>query len=244
MWNAVQTTIAATAQTNEFWTSAAILLLVLVTLFAGIFPAFYFALYRNQAVLYFPKRLRLLALIAAVIFAGIVLTTLRAYVRSLTDYMNLLSAFDWSIGGSSVFAIVRDPRTIGQLSTLLNQISNIAAILTLVAIFRSANEPLEFDVPVYKLLRVVTKMAFVTWRVVFVVILVRLAALPFVYFQLRNYALQLGRTPPPFRDISAVPESLLWACLFAVPYIVHKSLRERAQNDMNLKSGCELTGDG
>ena len=239
MWNAAQTTIAATSQTNDFWRLAGTLLLVLVTLFTAIFPIFYFALYRNEAVLYFPKRLRLLALIAAAIFSVIVLTTLPAYVKSLTDYLARLVAFDWSIGGSSVLAIVRDRRTINQLSTLLGQISNIATILLLIGIFCHAGEALESDVPVYRLLRVMTKIAFFTWRIVLAVTLLRFAALPFVYIQLRNYALQLGRTPPPFRDILAIRESLLQVCLFAAPYIVYKSLRERTPKPTKVQSGPE-----
>jgi hypothetical protein len=65
IWNAVQTTIAATAPKNDLWKLAGVLLLVSVLLYSAIIPVFYFALYRNEALLYFPKRLRLLALIAA-----------------------------------------------------------------------------------------------------------------------------------------------------------------------------------
>jgi len=240
MWNAVQTTIAATAPKNDLWRLAGILLLVLVILFSAIIPVFYFALYRNEALLYFPKRLRLLALIAAFAFAVIVLTTLPAYIRSLAAYFAVFAPFDWSIGGASVLGFVRDPRTIGQLSTLLGEASNIACILMLIAIFRCGNEPLEVDVPVSKLLRVMTKVAVITWRVVLVIILVRLAALPYVLFQLRNYALQVGRTPPTFGDILAIRESLLQACLFAAPYIVYKSLRERTEDATKTQSGPEL----
>ena len=182
-------------------------------------------------------------MVAAVTFAVIVLTTLPAYIRSLAAYFAVLAAFDWRIGAASVLVFVRDPRTIGQLSTLLVEASNIACILMLIAIFRCANEPLEADVLVSKLLRVMTKVAVITWRIVLVIILVRLAALPYVLFQLRNDALRLGRTPPTFGDILAIRESLLWPCLFAAPYIVYRSLRERADN-ANVQSGPELIEGG
>lgn len=140
---------------------------------------------------------------------------------------------------------MRDPRRIVQFSTLLGEASNIACILMLIAIFRCANEPLEADVPVSKLLRVMTKVAVITWRIVLVIILVRLAALPYVFFQLRNYALQVGRTPPTFGDILAIRESLQWPCLFAAPYIVYRSLGERSQNAISSLSGPEpIESDG
>jgi len=242
-WNAVQTIAAATAPTNDFWRLAGILVLVLTILFSAIIPLFYFALYRNEALLCFPKRLRLLALIAAFTFGVIVLTTLPAWVRSLAAYFAVLSALDWRIGATNVLVFVRDPRTIGQLSTLLGEVSNIACILMLIAIFRCANEPIEADVPVSRLLRVMARVAVVAWRLVLVVILVRLAALPYVLFQLRNYAFQVGRTPPTFGDILAIRASLLWACLFAAPYIVYRSLRERADN-ATVQSGPELIESG
>jgi hypothetical protein len=141
MWNAVQTITATTAPTNDFWRLAGISMLVLTILFSAIIPLFYLALYRNKALLCFPKRLRLLALIAAFTFGVFVLTTLPAWVRSLAAYFAALSALDWRIGASNVLVFVRDPRTIGQLSTLLGEVSNIACILILIAIFRSANEP-------------------------------------------------------------------------------------------------------
>ena len=243
MWNALQTIAVATQPKNGFWKAAGILAVVLMTLFTAIIPVFYFALYRDEAILYFPKRLRLLALIAAFTFAVIVLTTLPAWVKSLAAYFAALSALDWRIGATNVLVFVRDPRTIGQLSTLLGEVSNIACILMLIAIFRCANEPIEADVPVSGLLRVMARVAVVAWRLVFVVMLVRLAALPYVLFRLRNYALQVGRTPPTFGDILAIRESLLWPCLFAAPYIVYRSLRERADG-ANVQSGPELPGGG
>ena len=242
-WNALQAMTAATAQKNDFWRLAGIPLLVLVTLFSAILPAFYFALYRNEAMLYFPKRLRLRALLAAVTFAVIVLAALPAYIRSLTAYLVVLVAFDWRIGAASVLVFVRDPRTIGQLSTLLGEASNIACILLLIAIFRRENEPLEADVPVFKLLRVMTRAAVISWGLVVAVLVVRVFAMPFVFVQLRTYAFQIGITPPLLWDMmaDAIRTLLIQTCLFAAPYIVYKSLRERP---ISLPTGPELIESG
>ena len=240
----MQTITAATAPRNDFWRFAGIPLLALGILYSAIIPVFYCALYRDEALLYFPKRLRLLALIGALTFAVIVVTTLPGWVRSLAAYFAVLSKLDWRIGATNVLVVVRDPRMIGQLSTFVGEASNIACILLLIAIFRCANEPLEADVPASRLLRVMARVAAITWRLVLVIILVRLAALPYVYLQLRNYALQLGRTPPPLRDILAIRESLQQVCFFAAPYIVYKSLRERAEDPISLPTGPELIEGG
>ena len=197
----MQTVSAVTVTKNGFWTLAGILILVI--LYSAIIPIFYFALYRNEAPLYFLKRLRLLALIAAFTFAVIVLTTLPAWIRSLAAYLAVLAAFDWSIGANSVLAFVRDPRTIGQLSTLLGELSNIAGILMLIVIFRGADEPLEADVPVSRLLRVVTKVAVISWGLWVAFLVVRVIAMPFAFVQIRNYALQIGRTPPQLGEMMA-----------------------------------------
>ena len=156
-------------------------MVVSLTLFTAIMPVFYFALYLNETVLHFPKRLRLLALLAASTFGVIVLTALPGWVRSLAAYLSALKTFDWSVGATSVFAFARDPRTIGQLSTLLGELSNIACILMLIAIFRWAHEPLD-NVPVSRLLRVMTKVAVICWGLVVAFLVLRLIAMPYVFF--------------------------------------------------------------
>ena len=240
-WNAIQTITAATSPTNAFWRLAGIPVLVLTILFSAIIPLFYFALYRNEAMLYFPKRLRLLALIAAVTFVVIVLTTLPAWIRSLAAYFGALAAFDWRMGAASVLVFVRDPRTIGQLSKLLGEASNIACILMLIAIFRCANEPLEADIPVSKLLRDMTKVAVISWGLVVAFLVLRVIAMPYVFFQLRTYAFQIGRTPPQLWVMmaEAVRTLLIQACLFAGPYIVYRSQRERIGSLVDFESGPE-----
>jgi hypothetical protein len=240
----VQTVTAATATKNDFWKLAGILILVLLFLYSAIIPAFYFALFRNEAFLRFPKRLRLLALMAAFTFAVIVLTTLPAWIRTLAAYLAVLAGVDWRIGASSVLAFLGDPRTIGLFSTLIGELSDIAGILVLTVIVRSADEPLEADVPVSRLLRVMTKMAVISWGLWVAFLVVRVIAMPFAFVQTRTYALQIGRTPPLLWEMmaEAIRTLLIQTCLFAAPYVVYKSLRERAESAINGPELIENSG--
>lgn len=246
IWNGMQTVTAVTATKNDFWKSAGILILVLLILYSAVIPIFYFALYRNEYPLYFSKPLRLLALIAAFTFAVILLTTLPAWIRSLAAYLAVFAAFDWSIGATSVLAFVRDSRTIGQLFTLLGELSNIAYILVLIAMFRRADEPLEADAPVSRLLRTMTKIAVISWGLWVAFLVVRVIAMPFAFVQTRTYALQIGRTPPLLWEMmaEAIRTLLIQACLFAAPYIVYRSLKGRAEMPIEAQSGPELAESG
>jgi hypothetical protein len=67
-------------------------------------PVFFFALYRNQGTLRFSKHLRLLSLIAALVFGLIVAWDLSGWVESIGSYWRTVSMLDWR----------RDPRTVNQ----------------------------------------------------------------------------------------------------------------------------------
>jgi hypothetical protein len=183
--------------------------LVLICLLSAIPPVFYFALYRNQGTLRFSKRLRVLALSTALVF-GI-------YVA-----VELLRKLDWR----------EDPGTVNHLATLLGEFSNVAEILILVALFRQENDDSQPDIPVSRLLRVVTKTTVITWGVWVAFNLVRFILTPYAYFLLRDLALQNGRMPLPFGRVSAEtgPALLTQACLLTAPYIIYK--REPSPNPL------------
>jgi len=246
IWNTAQTIAAVTEPKNYLWRLAGILALVVLTLFTVTLPAFYFALYRDEAILHFPKRLRLLALVAALTFAVIVVATLPAWVRSLVAYFAGLSVLDWSTGATDVLVFVRDPRTIGHLYTLLGVLSNVAYVFVLIAIFRRADEPLENSVPVSRLLRIMTKVAVIAWGFALLAVVLGLLSTPYNFYALRNYALQIGRQPPAFGDmlVRQIRAVLLQACLFATPYIVYRSQRERSETPVDGRSGLKLTESG
>jgi hypothetical protein len=192
--------------------------------------------------LHFPKRLRLLSLLAAFTNAVLLVSDLPAWIRSLSSYLAALLTFDWDNGATSVLVLGRDPRTVGQLSTCLLISSNIAYILLLIAIFGHTNERTETDIPVSGPLREMTKAAVILWGFVVVAVLLGLVLTPYTFYTLRNSALQIGRTPPALGDmlLSQARTVLVQACMFAAPYIVYKSLRERAETAIKVESEPEL----
>ena len=107
-------------------------------------------------------------------------------------------------------------------------------------------KPLDSDVPVSRLLRVMTTVAVISWGLWVAFLVVRVIAMPFAFVQTRNYALQIGRTPPVLWDMmaEAIRTLLIQTCLFAAPYIVYKSLRGWTENPINVQSGPELIESG
>jgi hypothetical protein len=204
-------------------------LLVLACLVTAIMPVFYFALYRNEGSLRFPKNLRQASLVTALVSGLIVGSGLWHWFGSLGSYWRAMEALDWKSGATSVIAAARDPRTIGQVSTGLGVLSSLAYILLLLAFFLQANSelPTDADVPVSALLRRVTKLALVAWGLWVAFNLFRVCVTPYYYFQLRSVALQAGRRPPQLGIFMAKPirTFLEQACLFMAPYIVYNSWR-------------------
>ncbi|HSR05702.1 MAG TPA: hypothetical protein VLM42_01010 [Bryobacteraceae bacterium] len=212
-------------------------------LFTLIIPAFYFALYRDDGTLSFPKRLRLLALVASFTTGVLMVEGLPRWIRSSEPYWAAMTTLDWRAGATSVLTLVRDPRTVAQISTGIGELFNIAYILLLVAIFRQETDlPLETHVPSSRLLNRATKVAVIAWGLVLLVVLLGLLLTPYNFYTLRNYAFQIGRTAPVFGDLllSQIRPVLVQACLFAAPYIVYRSQRERAESPPDEQPGPEL----
>jgi hypothetical protein len=121
--------------------------------------------------------------------------------------------------------------TISQAPTILNALSLFAFILLLLAFSRQPNRECSADaiVPVSSLPRITTKVALVAWGVWVAWNVVRLCLTPYSYFQLRNFALQLGRQPPQLGAMMTdITRTLLeQACLFMGPYIVYNAWPRR-----------------
>ncbi len=218
---------------------------LLTFLFTATLPAFYFALFRNEGTLRFPKRLRLLALAGAVTSGVIVVAGFPDWIRSLSGYL-AAPKFDWSVGASNILTFARDPRTIAQLSTLLGKLSNIAYILMLIAIFCRQSDRSETDAPISSLLRRVTKVTVIAWGLVVSAVLLGLLLTPYTFYTLRNYAAQVGRTPPAFGDlfVRQLRTLLQQSCLFVAPYIVYRSQRGRIESPVDAQSGPEPLESG
>jgi len=228
VWSGTQSILALTS-TRPLSTWWIVPLLVLTYAFTAILPVFYFAVYRNYGTLRFPRRLRLLALAAACTFSIYVAVTVARWIESLGPYWSAMTTLDWRIGAASVLAAARAPGTINFVSSVLGTFSNLAYILMLIAVFRHASDPSELDLPISKPLIIVTKVAAITWGLVAAFNVVRIILIPYSYAGLRDYALQIGRRPPRVWDFAAelVPALVITACMFAGPYIVYKSLRDK-----------------
>jgi hypothetical protein len=228
LWNGLQT-IGAIGAARPIELG----LLAISLLATAIMPIFFFALYQNPGPLAFPKHLRLLALIAAIVLTLMVTWGLPQWVRSLTVYFSALKTVNWSLGAASVWRVAADPSTIYHVSTLLAQISNLGLVLLLISIFRHESNQAESEVGPSSTLRIVTKAAVMIWGLWLGFNLIRGILTPYLYLQVRNAAAQAHRSPPRAIDLVAdmVSAILLAACWFISPYIVYKSQATSPQTD-------------
>ncbi|HXB75122.1 MAG TPA: hypothetical protein VNY05_43220 [Candidatus Acidoferrales bacterium] len=187
-------------------------------IFSAILPLFYLALYRDEGTWQIPRRLRLLSLAAAVLFGMIVAIGAPAWIESLG-----------LIRSQSVLSQERAPWSINDLAQIMAQLSNFAYILLLVTMYRQVEDERQPDVPASKLLAVVTKIAVIFYGLWVTFNLIRLALTPYSYSQLRDYALRIGRTPPPFQELvkEAIRAVLTGSCMFAAPYVVWATIRSQ-----------------
>ncbi len=240
VWNAIQSSIAIQStypRTKWLILSGSALIYV----FSAIMPVFLYTLYRNEGTLRFPRRLRLLALTAAVTFAAIVSTALPGWVRYLGSYWSAMIILDWRSGGSAVLTFLHDPRTIGQLSFMLVEFSNIAFILILIAIFRQGDHQLDSEVSISNPFRLITNVTVIAWGAVVAINVARLVAMPVIFSQLRDFAVKSGRKPPEFESMmtDVIQTFLSHACFFALPYVVYRSQLKKREiplpgKDLNL----------
>jgi hypothetical protein len=210
LWSGTQRIIAMEATTPSLWIA---LLLIVGGVFDTIMPLFYFALYRNEIPLRIPRQFRPLALGAAIASAIIAVQGL----------------IGWKIffRRTSVFEESGVPWSVGQASSAVGLFSILASIVLLIAFYRQADDEPEAPVLMSKLLIVVTRVTVLAWGLVVAFNLVRLLTTPYLYAQMRDYALQLRRTPPSFVYLitTIARQVLAQACLFVAPYIIWRCSR-------------------
>jgi hypothetical protein len=189
---------------------------------AALPPVYFFVLYRNQATLRIPHRLQRLARAAAFVFGIIVVEGLVEWIKSSGPYLQSTGMLDWTIGAASVRAAQEDPRTVGQLSNFFGELSDLAVILVLIALHRHLEEESNTEVPLWEPLRVVTKTAVSIGALVLAFCVLRLVVTPYGYYVTREYALKIGRTPPPLSQMltESIRALLTAACVFTAPYII------------------------
>ena len=207
-WNAAQR-VAALESTHPRWWIIPVA--VMGALFTAILPVFYFALYRNRGTLRFSRRLRLLALTAALALGINVALGLPGWIGSLGQ-----------VGDRSVLTPERELWTVAYVSGFFTVLSNAACAFMMVTVYRQRRDESDSFAPVSKLLRVMTNAAVIAWGIWVAFNVVQLVLTPYTYAVLRRVSLQIGRTPPPFHDIvaEATRTLLSQAGLFAGPYII------------------------
>lgn len=225
--------MAAIETTRPLWIWWIIPAAVLTSLFTAIMPVFYFALYRNESPLRVPKRLRLLALTAVLTFGVIVVVDLSGWITSLESYWKAMATVDWKSGATSILTIARDRRTFGQLSTVLGEVSNVAYILLLIAIFGQSSDQSDAGVPVAPFLRSTTKLTVIAWGIALVFVCLGLLLTLYSFLQIRSDSLRMGRIPPTFLELLKEPGGrvLVSACMFAAPYIIYRTLRQASASE-------------
>lgn len=191
-WDAAHRMTARGVTGSMWWVIPAILF---ITLVSAIMPVFYFALYRDEGTMRFPRPLRKLALVAAV--AYLIATALR------------LQAWDgyWHV------------------STAVGLLANFAYILLLVSMSRESGEVPSAQVPPSDLLSTVTKLAVIAWGIWVAFQVVRLPYVAFTYPFMKRIAYQVGRSAPSLREMltDVLLTFFSQASLLAAPYIVWRS---------------------
>lgn len=215
-WNLTHSMLAtASARGQEWW----IPIVVLMSLFSLIMPAFYFAAYRNKGSLQLSNLVRLWSLTAAIVWGTLVAMGLPKVIESFS-----------SRGDESVLSATRVHWTTGDVSILLGQLSNFTCILLLIALYRHASDEAEPADPVSRLLRIMTRVAVIGGGLCVALYLVRLLEIPYFYLHLRDYGMQ-NRRIPRLQDALAreIRNVLMQACAFAAPFIVWRGIPRAAK---------------
>lgn len=200
-------------------------LIVLILCFTAIMPVFYFALYRNEGLPNFSTSLRILSLTGAIVLGAITAAGFPQWIESLESYWADISVFDWSAGAATVSMAAHEPGTRTQVTSLLGEFSNLAYIMLLIAFFKHASKETDRDITNSRMLVIMTKIAVIAGGLVVAGCVIRLPFMPLVYSQIRDLAIQVGRTPPRLATlmVDAVRTLLVQACLFTAPYVVYRS---------------------
>jgi hypothetical protein len=225
-WDGARTMLAI--ESIGSWSIPLILLTYCVT---AIMPVFFFALYRNEGLLDFPKSLRVLSLAAAIVLGVITVAGLPQWIETLRSYWADIRTLDWTAGAEAVSIVAGEPGTYTQVATLLGGFSNLAYIMLLIALFKQAGKETDGDIPNSRMLAIMTKIAVIAWGLIVAGCVVRLLFLPFVNSQIRDLAIQVGRTPPRLGTmmVDAVRTLLSQACLFTAPHVVYRSRLRRTE---------------
>ena len=116
-------------------------------------------------------------------------------------------------------------RTIGHIVDLIGTFSNATLLFLFISFNLHSNEESDPDVQSSRLLDPITKVAVVFFGLVLAFSVIRCLLTPYTYATLKHFALENGRTAPPFSSLleDAIRALALQACLFTAPYVIFKS---------------------
>ena len=130
-------------------------------------------------------------------------------------------------------SILADPGTAELAYVLLSEFYNLGYLALLIGLSCRRSDEELMGAPISTQLKAVAKMAVVVLGIWVAFEMLRLLGTPYAYFQTRDFASQLGKTPPQFLPMMTrmSREFLIQACLLAAPYVVYKSQRRIQLNE-------------
>ena len=141
--------------------------------------------------------------------------------------MTAVGSPNWKTDSAGIAAVLRNPQTSTNVSIVLIAISDVAYVLLLLAFVRQKDDgsAVDSEIPVSRLLRVITKPAPIAYGLWVAFNLIRLVVTPFFYFQLRDAALRIGRRPPQLGAmmLDIIRTLVSQACLFIGPYLIYNA---------------------
>jgi hypothetical protein len=210
-WNMAQTIVGIESRQHVGWWRP-IPMAALALLFSAIMPVFYFALYRNRGTFRIPKLLRQLSLAAAIVLGLFVVAAVRV------EFLDP----DFAARGGGTDPTIR---TVSHIISLLGPISNATLALLLISFFLQPDHESAADDYRSRFLDQATKVAVICYGIVLAFLVIRALLTPYTYSTLKDFALQNGRTPPPFSALleEAIRTLVIQTCLFMAPYVIFKS---------------------
>jgi hypothetical protein len=191
------------------------LLTVILVLGTLIVPVFDLALFANSAPIRLPRNLKRLALIAAIVFGAVAALGVPDLLESLMSLRN-----DVQLGGGGIAILASKP-----ILDLVAEISNLAFILLLVALYRTPDGAPEE--PVSAFLEVTSRIAVILCGLGMIYALVLVGYAPYGYEQVRQMYLTRNAAPPALWQVMARPMKTLLdtACIWVAPYVISMSQR-------------------
>lgn len=134
---------------------------------------------------------------------------------------------EWRTGARSLRGWLENPVTVREFATSTGIADTVSYVLLLIALFRQSDDSGRSEVPVSRLLTVVTKIGVVVAGLIVGFLLIRVLIAPYLYSLTREMAAQAGRNPPPTINLirDTIRDLLVGACYSTAPVLVYMSIR-------------------